>query len=191
MSNLTVTHAEIKAIGDAIMNGDKKTLSKLIESECNIQDEYLKVVEAEPSIFIDWILKRREEMLRFNSLSYRVFYCDYCEKGASILLFNEGRFPYLAWISSNVCFAGLKVCRDEKGIGVVFCFNYPGVKMIDFFDQHSDELKRLEKAGDFSMNIILRIFLRETGRRYSHPSQPGLHDFLYEDIENEWKSSLN
>lgn len=191
MNNLTVSHAEIKAIGDAIMNGDKETLSKLIESECNIQDEYLKVVETEPKIFIDWILKKREEMLRFNSLSYRVFYCDYCEKGASILLFNEGRFPYLAWLTSNVCFSGLKVCRDEKGIGVNFCFNYPGVNMIDFFNLHSDELQRLEKAGDFGLNIFLRIFLRETGRRYSYPTEPGGYDFFYEDIENELKSGLN
>lgn len=191
MNNLTVSHAELKAIGDAIMSGDRKTLSKLIDNECNIQNEYLKVVEVEPKVFIDWILNRREEMLRFNSLSYRVFYCDYCEKGASILLFNEGRFPFLAYLASNVCFAGLKVYRDEKGIGVYFCFNYPGVNMIDFLSRHNDELRRLKKAGDLPFRILLRIFLRETGRRYTHPSEPEGYDYLYDDIEKELKSGFN
>jgi hypothetical protein len=172
--NLT-TNENLEQIANAIVNLDKESLMALITDDCEIQDVYFNSIEVKREEFVDWIFNRYSEYASIEPVNYSIIICNHCEIGARVILFNNGRFPYLSWMSKSVSYAGYKVENHNGYFKLSFCFSYAGCNQESFFERNRTELLNADRNRKNPLDIAKQLFKQQTGQTYERPEHP---DFI-------------
>jgi len=182
-----IVEENLHQIARAIIDLDRDKLMTLLTDDCEIQDVYLKSVEVKREEFINWIFKRYNEFITVEPVNYRINICNHCEVGSRVILFNEGRFPFLSWMSKSVSYAAYNVENIGGYFRLSFCFNYAGCVQKEFFERNKAELIKADEMGDDLVEVAKDIFKRETGQNFEMPENP---EFLERqkklDEESDW-----
>jgi len=182
-----IVEENLHQIARAIIDLDRDKLMTLLTDDCEIQDVYLKSVEVKREEFINWIFKRYNEFISVEPVNYRINICNHCEVGSRVILFNEGRFPFLSWMSKSVGYAAYNVENIGGYFRLSFCFNYAGCVQKEFFERNKTELIKADEMGDDLVEVAKDIFKRETGQNFEIPENP---EFLERqkklDEESDW-----
>ena len=163
------TDEDLNQIAKAIIDLDRDKLMTLLTDDCEIQDVYLKSVEVKREEFINWIFKRYNEFIAVEPVNYRINICNHCEVGSRVILFNEGRFPFLSWMSKSMSYAAYNVEKIGGFFRLSFCFNYAGCVQKGFFERNKAALIKADEIGGDVFEIAKDIFKRETGQNFEMP----------------------
>jgi hypothetical protein len=159
----------IHAFGQAICSGDIHIAGGLL---CNsgryeIQNRELDIVAAAKEQFISWLALRRLEYPNGNALTYSITNCNVCDQRQNVLVFDQGRFPFMAWMKHRVSFAGLSLyVENDKITASHICLGFCGKENPSFMERFNDEAVKLnEENGIDPVFGLLNIFEREYGRK--------------------------
>ena len=86
-----------------------------------------------------YLFKRYNEFISVEPVNYRINICNHCEVGSRVILFNEGRFPFLSWMSKSVSYAAYNVENIGGYFRLSFCFNYAGCVQKEFFERNKGD----------------------------------------------------
>jgi len=82
-------HRLFHTFAQALIEGNRDFLELFIEDgDYQIQDDEMFRIQDGLNEFLDWILQRREEYLKIESLFYRIEYCTGCSEGSPMILFR-------------------------------------------------------------------------------------------------------
>lgn len=185
------TEENLNTIAKAIIDLDRNKLMTLLTDDCEIQDIYFNYIEVKREVFINWIFKRYNEFLSIEPIKYSIKICNHCEVGARVILFNEGKFPFLSWMSKTVSYAAYKVENIDGFFKLSFCFNYSGCVQEDFFEKNKFELLKADENGDDVFEVAKNIFKRQTGQNYERPENPEFLENQKKLDEEILKSNMN
>ncbi len=160
----------IHAFAEAICNGDIHSAGSLLCEKGNfeIQHSDLEIVSAVKTQFISWLALRRLEYPKRDELSFTITSCIDCKMNHGVVAFNEGHFPFMAWLSYRLSFAGIAVTvQDGLITSTHICFAVPHGKNPSFLSRFIDEINEMERTqgiDHFSASTV--IFEREYGRAF-------------------------
>ncbi len=159
----------IHAFGQAICSGDIHSAGGLLckSGRYEIQNHELKIISAAKEQFISWLALRRLEYPRGNTLTYSIKNCSVCDQRQNVLVFDQGRFPFMAWMKHRVSYAGLSFqVENNKITASHICLGFCGIDNPSFFERFNAEAEKLnEEHGIDPVFGLLNIFEREYGRK--------------------------
>ena len=163
------THRLAHQFGQAITSGNRNALEELLQpGEYQMQNEELDTVIGSKDEFIDWMMTRRTDYLTVEPLTYRIEFCTECIMGGHVVLFNEGRFPYMSWISNSWSFVGFGFSEYAIRIDELhFCMGFRNADRRGFLGRNMDEIMERKGRGIDELYSAYRFFKRETG--VEHP----------------------
>lgn len=170
----------IHAFGNAICRGDIHHAGSLLYDKglFEIQNTELDIVSAVKEQFISWIALRRLEYPKRDELEFSIESCSNCIQNHGVLVFNEGNFPFMAWLSYKVSLAGIALTVQEGLItSAHICFAIKLGNNPSFISRFIDEVNEMEQNnGIDNFYALTSIFEREYGRtfipRESHSANP-------------------
>ena len=171
MSNEKESATQImQAFAEAICNGDIHSAGSLLceKGDFEVQNSKLEIVSAVKAQFISWLALRRLEYPKRNELSYTLSSCQACARINGIIIFNDGNFPYMAWLSGRVSLASIGVrVRDGLIVSAHICLGFSEPNHLSFLDRYIDEVDAMGREnGTGLIKAYKLIFKREYGRSF-------------------------